>query len=260
MSTVTWGLLDKSGVDDETVEEAINRLIAVHEADPTAHLGVGEALEAHKNADVIDHPAGSVLADKSTTKEVVISHNFVPLTYYDVIGVGTYEAHQEWVAGIMLYIEESGSSLAVSSLLPFSLDIPSATQDSLFQFNAQVVDGAVFEGYFGFFSRPSTTITAGFGFKFLNTNVYPFFVTSSGLVVGDSIGINLTEVHQYRALYDASLKKVSFYVDGTLAEEIISSSTVPGNDGTRAFFLCLSNGASTFISINVYDWLFSLTI
>lgn len=260
MATVTWGLLEKSGVDDETVEEAINRLIAVHEADPTAHLGVGEALEAHKNADVIDHPAGSVLADKATTKEVVISHNFVPLTYYDVIGAGTYEAHQEWVAGIMLYIEGSTSSLSVGSLLPFYLDTPSATKDSLFQFNAQVVDGTVFEGYFGYFARPSTTITAGFGFKFLDTNVYPFFVTSSGVTVGDSIGINLGEIHQYRALYDASLKKVSFYIDGSLAEEITSASTVPDSDSTRPKFLCLPNGASTFISINVYDWLFSLTI
>lgn len=64
MGLETWSGLQKSATDPETIEQAIARLIAVHEADPTSHLGVGESLQAHKNADVIDHPALSIVSDK----------------------------------------------------------------------------------------------------------------------------------------------------------------------------------------------------
>jgi len=76
MANSTWGLLAKSLTDNETIEEAINRLIAVHESDPTAHLGTGESLEAHKHDVILDHPAGSVLVDKGQYNQIVVSTCF----------------------------------------------------------------------------------------------------------------------------------------------------------------------------------------
>ncbi len=64
MGIQSWGSLQKSTEDDETIEQAIARLIAEHESDSESHLGVGESLEAHKTANVIDHPADSVVSDK----------------------------------------------------------------------------------------------------------------------------------------------------------------------------------------------------
>ena len=64
MPIATWSGLQKSSTDDETIEEAIARLIGDHNSDPTAHRGAGESLDLHKTADVIDHPAYSVLNDK----------------------------------------------------------------------------------------------------------------------------------------------------------------------------------------------------
>jgi hypothetical protein len=57
-------------VDAETVEGAVNRLVAVHEADETSHLGVGESLQSHKAAAIIDHIAGSIIEDKIGTGEI----------------------------------------------------------------------------------------------------------------------------------------------------------------------------------------------
>ena len=76
MSTNVWGLMPKSLVDDETIEEAIDRLITVHNDDPTAHLGVGQALQSHKAAEIIDHLAGSVVADKVQFNQLVIETAF----------------------------------------------------------------------------------------------------------------------------------------------------------------------------------------
>lgn len=67
MANFIWGGLKKSLDDDETIEQAIARMIKEHEADPEAHLGEGESLQNHKHDSVLDHPAGSVLIDKFST-------------------------------------------------------------------------------------------------------------------------------------------------------------------------------------------------
>jgi hypothetical protein len=76
MANPTWDLLQKNLTDPETIEEAVARLITAHEADPTAHLGVGESLQAHKADDILDHPQGSVLADKRSFNQLEVTTAF----------------------------------------------------------------------------------------------------------------------------------------------------------------------------------------
>jgi len=64
MDYPVWGLLEKSQVDNEKIEDAITRLVGVHESDPDSHLGVGESLQSHKASEIIDHVARSIVADK----------------------------------------------------------------------------------------------------------------------------------------------------------------------------------------------------
>jgi hypothetical protein len=64
MAVVNWGALLKSQVDSEKIEDAINRLIASHNGDETAHLGVGQSLQSHKASEIIDHLAQSIIQDK----------------------------------------------------------------------------------------------------------------------------------------------------------------------------------------------------
>ena len=64
MANPTWGMLAKSQTDNETIEEAIARLILVHEQDEESHLGVGESLQSHKASEIIDHLASSIVQDK----------------------------------------------------------------------------------------------------------------------------------------------------------------------------------------------------
>lgn len=64
MTLPLWGTLEKAQDDPTTIDEAIQTAITEHEADPTAHQGEGESLEAHKSEEVIDHPAQSIVVDK----------------------------------------------------------------------------------------------------------------------------------------------------------------------------------------------------
>ncbi len=70
MALPVWGNLAKSQVDEETVEEAIDRLIQAHKDDPDAHIETGQSLEAHKASEVIDHLADSIVDDKVAVFEL----------------------------------------------------------------------------------------------------------------------------------------------------------------------------------------------
>ena len=69
----TWGTLPKAQDDSTTIDAEISAAIAAHNADPDAHTATGQALDLHRVNEVLDHPAGSVLADKSTSSEVVLN-------------------------------------------------------------------------------------------------------------------------------------------------------------------------------------------
>lgn len=64
MATPTWGLLQKSAVDPTTIEDRIIELITAHNDDEAAHLDTGQSLQSHKAAEIIDHVALSIIADK----------------------------------------------------------------------------------------------------------------------------------------------------------------------------------------------------
>lgn len=70
MPSQNWGDLTKSQVDDELVEEAITRLVEVHNNNEEAHLAVGQSLQSHKAFEIIDHLAGSIVEDKIGDGEI----------------------------------------------------------------------------------------------------------------------------------------------------------------------------------------------
>jgi len=73
MALPVWGNLEKSQIDNEKIEEAIDRRIQAHEDDPDAHLETGESLQSHKASAIIDHLATSIIADKIGDGEVIAS-------------------------------------------------------------------------------------------------------------------------------------------------------------------------------------------
>ena len=70
MADPIWGMLAKSQVDPEKIEEAIIRLILAHNNDETSHLEVGQSLQSHKASEIIDHLAESIVEDKFATGSV----------------------------------------------------------------------------------------------------------------------------------------------------------------------------------------------
>jgi hypothetical protein len=75
-------MLSKSQEDEETIEEAIARLIVAHNANAEAHLASGGSLSSHKASVIIDHVVGSVLGDKFSSKEFALHFPFESLDEY----------------------------------------------------------------------------------------------------------------------------------------------------------------------------------
>jgi len=78
----TWGMMPKSQIDSETIEQAIARMIGEHEADPVSHNGPNEAIAVHRQNEILDHKAGAVLADKWTMSEMDFATNFENLSAF----------------------------------------------------------------------------------------------------------------------------------------------------------------------------------
>ena len=73
-TAVVWGLLPKSQIDAETVEEAISRIVDEHNYDEEAHLGEGQSLQSHKASEIIDHLVSSIVSDKIKDGEIWEKH------------------------------------------------------------------------------------------------------------------------------------------------------------------------------------------
>jgi len=83
---IVWGTLPKSQDDPQTIAEAIADAVSGHNNDPESHMSTGQSIENHRVNDVVDHPVGSVLADKNTMSEIDLYTQFENLTLFGTHG------------------------------------------------------------------------------------------------------------------------------------------------------------------------------
>lgn len=211
----TWGLVQKSAVDPETIEQAIARLITAHENDASAHLGAGESLEAHKSADIIDHPASSVLGDKATTSELDTKTSFESLTGWITSGY----VSNDLFPGANIASDDGAGTFAQGILkcifnksdAYFNWDKDALLETNL---NEEIwLDSYKF--YFGWFKYTSATSIKGLGFKVANNVIYGFLGNGTTTQFTASIGSGIHEMVNMRVMWDATLKTATFYINGT---------------------------------------------
>jgi len=243
-----WGLLEKSLTDDETINEAINAAIASHEADASAHLGVGESLESHKTSEVIDHLAGSVVADKIGATEYVAKTVFDSLDHWVVTGNC---ANDSW-PGVVLVVDYSATNPSeLKSGDPTIPDFITWTKNILFQVSACVVETISKTLIFGFGDRSGSNMTDGFGFKIVNGTLYGYLEADGTFRTTTLNGVNIYVPHSYRAYWNAVDKTVYFFIDGVQVGTISVVSTSGQGDGFIHFYV--KADASGEVWLYVYE-------
>jgi len=220
MALPTWGMLEKSQVDSETIEEAIARLIAEHNANETAHLGEGQSLQSHKAEEIIDHVVGSVVADKMSKTETIAQ------TTLDAFGGWTYvgEAPSIKWPGIQFHAAASfGAITKVFTDGSFAYNSNDLVNNFLFQFAAKIggENDDIFQGYVG--GDFEDNDTGRLGFRTIGSHIWGFVfngVTETKVDLGETPR-DVRKV--FRMFIDKENVLIKFYIDG----ELLGSLGVP---------------------------------
>lgn len=217
MSLFTWGSLPKAQNDSTTIDQAIALAITAHEQDPTAHLGDGESLEQHKNNEIIDHPQGSVMADKLSIYDFEWRPSFESLDGYpDSLGVtcdyaGTFLFYVEYGYSVNAYLEMSNPVLQTTY---------NENKDMVYAFSARAENIPYHvSGYLKWFNLRWIITDGVLSARFYNGTTYNQVSLSS---------VVLTTTHYYKIIYIASEETAYFYIDGLLVATIVRPS------GTKA--------------------------
>jgi hypothetical protein len=225
MSTEIWGQLPKAQDNSDTIDDAIAAAIAAHDADSEAHLATGAVLGDHRENEALDHPAGSVWADKLTAHEIDITTNFESIDGWNTSGnvrvvlfPGVVISHDDGEGGG----EGPASMYAVMSLTPYYFDFG---KDTLFDVvlveEAQVDDYRFFLGYFNYVSD---TDLRGIGFKIVDNNIYGFVGRSGTLQLTSALGSGVYTSVKLRVVWNSTEKKAYFYLNGAEVATITDAS------------------------------------
>lgn len=234
MSVITWGLLAKSLVDNETIEEAIARLIAEHNASETAHLGAGEALQSHKSDAVIDHPAESVVGDKiEEGAEIHVAGSF---DRYDFHWFCLFESLSGLsqllsgtgaisLSGAYAQLATGATQYSYASLYK-ALDISNVfSWDKKRKFRTRVYFSANTDQllYFAFGNTQSIDATKYIGFKVDNGDVYAGVCDGNDETLSDT-GVNISagSSYDFEIIFTPGVD-AKFYINDTLVATITTN-------------------------------------
>lgn len=231
MALPVWGNLEKSQIDNEKIEEAIARLIQAHEDDPDAHIEIGESLQSHKAAEIIDHLVASIIADKIAVRNIPIEkidYDHFTLQFNwdtidgwidDIVGGGLISPY---IGSLRM---TSGNNLGDYAHL--HCEAFSEGDAVNYLKNPRFVTSVILyarTGGFGYFFAGSLD-SNGFGFRQAANKLQAVVVLDSVVFAADLVTIpEAWTKYRLEAVYTSG-EKIEFYVNGVL--EYTKSSDLP---------------------------------
>lgn len=220
-----WGMLQKSQDDPETIEDAIARLIDTHNDDPTSHIGTDQSLGAHRENEIIDHPAGSMVFDKLSETQLYHYDNFMsPASSYDP--EGNVYSGQGSLALTQFHVSSGISDARVP--IPSFQNATFPSKEIVAQFELMLdwnTSADIILLQFG-------NSDDGFGIK-MTSNALKVFLTQNGIITYSST-ISYTKGTQltWRIHLVPDDSNIYFYIDGELVATIATgSSSAPDLSG-----------------------------
>lgn len=232
-----WGGVPKAQDDPTTIDDAIAAAVAAHNDDPTAHMAAGQSIDVHRTNEIIDHPAGSVLADKRTSATRELSSNFETLTGFTITGLVT----RFW-PGLYINAYTSAHTDAeigndTSGFILFGFDFAKLPFFQIAQTLGGNNAGTI---WFGLGSKYDTTDYQFFGFKFVGDTMYGV-VNVFGTVHTVALGTSDEFEHLFRCYVDTDTHDAIFLIDGVQVGSIAAAdywaaaSTAGQNDQLFSF-------------------------
>jgi hypothetical protein len=208
-----WGQLEKAQDDDTTIMEAIAEAIAEHEADPTAHLGSGESLQAHKSDGVIDHPAQSVVLDKTPYQNYEQFLNGLGEQNWSNED-GSWSTNTDTIKSASLFSQNSFIGVGA---LPHPVGSSYPDADLMYQFRLQLSHGGNTDGSLAF-GFTNDVLDGGARMIFVkdSTTWRWQIYSASGLEHSFALSTSNTYTKYYRIFYDSVNEAIVLYEGSTV--------------------------------------------
>lgn len=221
----TWGMLPKSQEDSETIEQAIERIVAEHNDDPTAHLGTGQSLQVHRESEAIDHLAGSVLADKMPARQLWFDYTLFSLDGWE----GSASGYLPIAPGIEVSISPgTATNFYYYAIMYDAVDWFNWAKNPYFEFLASLNAG----------SSKYREVTWGgalgdnvLGFRTDNNTLYAVCVINGTDHTETITGASTSGVRNYRAYVDPATGNINFEIDGVLVKQMTGKTLVGADTG-----------------------------
>lgn len=211
MPSQNWGDLLKSAVDSEKVEEAITRIVEAHDADETSHLEIGESLQSHKGASIIDHIARSVYRDKLAFDRFQIDEHLSTIDAWTKSPGVNLDA----IGQMSLTTTGVLNNTAYAYLIPgdSAENAGSPTANPIWEARIKIGQTTNQEIYFG---QLDPTIPNGYGFKISGNTLYAVYYDQfSEEQLEELTNPVIQDWHKYRCEYESGVS-IKFYIDDTL--------------------------------------------
>lgn len=233
MSLDIWSSLPKTQDNPQTIDEAIAAAIATHEADPESHMGEGESIENHRVNDVIDHPQGSVVSDKTSINQLELLTNFESSTGWTLNGT----THFYGFSGFHM---ESVTNLGDPTSAWFEDGVP-VTCD---HFSKNLLFQAVFSLYgagngkirLNFSLFGDINYLLGIGFEINGTTLTGLFHNGTTLTTLNLLTLIKNVTYAVRAFANQATGNVEFWVNGNLIASTPFSQTYFGDENMSPYF------------------------
>lgn len=231
MGLFTWGSLPKAQDNAQTIDEAIQSAITAHEEDPTAHLGDGESLQQHKNNEIIDHPAYSVIDDKPKKNKFTLESYFENISCFTITGFS-----QNYLGFLWLATTSTLNNVATlrNNSDEFFASAPNLSKNPIFEIVGSYKTNYSYVGYFGIGDWYSG---AFIGFKASDTSAYADYYDNDGVEHTIILsGVNPKVLHKYRIEIVDGVS-VTWFVDNLQVAQISLVTTVLADpNGTANIF------------------------
>ncbi len=252
MADPVWGQLPKAQDDPQTIDEAIASAIAAHEADPEAHLGMGESLETHRSNDILDHPLGSVLVDKSTLTEIVFNEGFANLDGWNVAGSVDLAVYPQ-----VQFDAYGPANRDASIYVPVEVveDWITFDHDWLIQFTGRLTNTTANTKFWLGEDFNNKLAGGGIGFIYDGANLKARETSNGSHQDLTIVGIDVSEGHIYRVQWSVVDQLLYFYVDGLEVASLTPNNLSYGSDIGPSFGINVPSSndeGSMYISNLVY--------
>lgn len=216
MADPVWGELNKSQDNSQKIEQRVAEMIATHEADPEAHMGPGESIENHRQNEIIDHPAFSIVADKFSPNQPLFQTLFESIDGWQLLG---NHYNSLLVLRVGAYGDQVGDSYVYNEGIEFAQSDDDYTiLDNMYQLKFLFSNfNNIGDIYFGM--GVSDSVPTGYSklcWKIIDNTIYSGFAGDDSIVWVSHGIIGESQRHTVSVVSSREFQEVYFYLNGVL--------------------------------------------